>query len=244
MGYDRNGSKNPMYGKHHSNKTLLKMREKAKERLKDPNRLKTLIEAGVKGAARAKETQTGNKKSDLHKQHLSEAAIKRCSDPGWRQQASENATRRQSDPLVRKRIGDVSREHFKDPDFKEKHRKSCIGRNDGEKSHLWKGGISFEPYCPAFNNVFKERVRAFFGYICQECLTPQNGEKLHVHHVNFNKMSCCDTTKPLFIPLCRSCHSATNHNRDYWEQHFTDMIDGFFQGKCYLSIDEMSALGY
>jgi hypothetical protein len=29
----------------------------------------------------------------------------------------------------------------------------------GKKSHLWKGGISFEPYTPEFNNQLKESVR-------------------------------------------------------------------------------------
>jgi hypothetical protein len=111
-----------------------------------------------------------------------------------------------------------------------------------DKHPNWMGGKSFEPYCPKFNKEFKERVRAFFGYVCPECGTPQNGSKLHVHHVNFNKMSCCDDTIPLFVPLCNSCHTATNFNREYWEEYFTEMIDGYYQGKCYFTKEEMLAL--
>lgn len=114
----------------------------------------------------------------------------------------------------------------------------------GDKHPNWLGGKSFEPYCPKFNKEFKERVRAYFDYTCPECLTRQNGTALHVHHVNFNKMSCCDDTLPLFIPLCTPCHTKTNFNREYWEQYFTEMIDGYYQGKCYFSKEEMELINY
>jgi hypothetical protein len=94
----------------------------------------------------------------------------------------------------------------------------------GVESPQWKGGISFEPYCPKFNKEFKERVRAFFNHTCVECATPQTVKKLHVHHVNFNKESCCDPSIPLFVPLCDSCHGKTNFNRGFWTYWFTEMI--------------------
>jgi hypothetical protein len=112
----------------------------------------------------------------------------------------------------------------------------------GDKNPSWKGGISFEPYCEKFNNEFKERVRAFFGHHCIECGTPQNGEKLTVHHVDFSKLTCCDNSIPLFVPVCRSCHGKTNRNRPYWKEHFTDMINQFYGGKCYLTKEEYRSL--
>jgi hypothetical protein len=118
-----------------------------------------------------------------------------------------------------------------------------LGRFCGKNSPGWLGGVSFAPYCEKFNNEFKERVRAFFDYQCVECGTPQNGKRLHVHHVNFNKMSCCDGTPPLFVPLCHPCHPKTNHNRDYWEQHFTEIINNYYQGRCYFTKDEMKLKG-
>ena len=111
-----------------------------------------------------------------------------------------------------------------------------------EHNPNWQGGISFEPYCPKFNNEFKERVRSFFGYQCVECGTPQNGIKLCVHHVNFNKQSCCDGTLPLFVPLCTSCHSKTSGNRQYWEDHFTTLIKTYYEGKCYLTQEEQTVV--
>ena len=116
----------------------------------------------------------------------------------------------------------------------------------GEKNGLWKGGISFEPYCPLFNEEFKERVRAFFRYRCIRCGKPQSGnilrngriQKLHVHHVNFNKMTCCDGTPPLFASLCIKCHSWTNHHRDEAEATFIEVIEIQYGGRCYLYKEE------
>ena len=108
----------------------------------------------------------------------------------------------------------------------------------GEKSYQWKGGISFEPYCPKFTNEFRERVRAFFRYCCVQCgkTAVEDRRRLSVHHVNFNKMACCDNSIPLFVSLCQSCHSKTTRNRIFWEYWFTEMINHQYDGKCYLSI--------
>jgi hypothetical protein len=113
---------------------------------------------------------------------------------------------------------------------------------EGDKNRFWKGGISFEPYCPKFNREFKERVRLFFGRICIECGSPENGKAHCVHHVNFNKMSCCDDTPPLFVPLCRFCHSKTNFNREEWENHFTHIITQYYGGRCYLTKEEYTVV--
>ena len=110
-----------------------------------------------------------------------------------------------------------------------------------ENNPMWKGGVSFEPYCSKFNEKFKERVRAFFGY---KCMFPgcdhvwQPGEKkLAVHHVNYDKTSCCSDAIPLFVPVCPgSCHAKTNHNRGYYEKVFTDMIMNEYNGECYLRV--------
>lgn len=108
----------------------------------------------------------------------------------------------------------------------------------GENNHNWQGGISYEPYCVLFNNEFRERVRAFFDYKCVECgkyEVDNDGRKLSVHHVNFDKGSCCNKNIPLFVPLCTSCHGKTTHgNRDYWEERYTTLINEKYGGQCYL----------
>ena len=116
-----------------------------------------------------------------------------------------------------------------------KNNNSC----KGDKHPAWKGGISFEPYCPKFNDEFRERVRAFFGYQCQfpGCgrIWHHDERKLAVHHVNYNKNTCCDVSIPLFVPLCSlKCHNKTNHKREFYKKIFTELIITKYKGQCYL----------
>jgi hypothetical protein len=116
---------------------------------------------------------------------------------------------------------------------RKKVRITLTGRYGGENNPNWRGGTSFEPYCQKFNNEFKERVREFWGRKCFLCGCQENGEKLHVHHVNYNKNTCCDSSPPLFIVLCRSCHARTNNQRDIWEPYLTEQILLATDGECY-----------
>ena len=164
---------------------------------------------------------------------------------------------------TKRKIGLANKGHSVTTETRQKLRESNLGKKrpirdrikisktmKENKNHLWKGGISFEPYCPKFDEPFKERVRAFFNYCCVECGTPQGKIKLAVHHVHSRKDSLCNSDAPkLFVPLCNgmkgktSCHSKTEHNRPYWEQHFSNMINSYYEGKCYFEEDEMIAIG-
>lgn len=159
-------------------------------------------------------------------------------------------------PEHKKKIGDGVRGIPKSEEWKRKIGEAHKGKprseetkrklsesHKGDKSYCWKGGISFLPYCQKFNEDFKERVRAFFGYQCQVCgHVWQHGEKkLAVHHVNYKKDACCNKdTRRLFVPVCPgSCHSKTGHNRVFWEYWFTEMIDRLYGGKCYVEKTEV-----
>jgi hypothetical protein len=142
-------------------------------------------------------------------------------------------------PAYKSKISASSKHFWSDPTNKE----SLSGPN----SPNWCGGKSFEPYCVKFNESFKERVRAFFEYTCVLCGTRQNGVKLGVHHVNYNKQSCCDeNVKPLFVPLCRGCHAKTSaakkEVRARYEMEFTSMIQNYYDGKCYLTKEEFAVI--
>lgn len=126
--------------------------------------------------------------------------------------------------LRKNRDAHLGRHHS--DDTKEKLSLLSAGENNpmygmsGEKSPVWRGGTSFEPYCHKFNEAFKESIRDKFGRVCFLCPTTEeeNGRKLCVHHVNYNKDCLCSDADCEFVPLCDSCHSKTNHNRDYWEE--------------------------
>ena len=96
----------------------------------------------------------------------------------------------------------------------------------GESNQNWRGGTSFEPYCEKFNKEFKESVRDKFGRVCFMCNKTENdnGRKLDVHHVNYDKECLCDGADCEFVPLCIKCHRKTNGSRDLWERLIMNVL--------------------
>lgn len=92
----------------------------------------------------------------------------------------------------------------------------------GSENSSWKGGISLEPYPISWKNSLKESIRQRDDYICQECGTHQDelDKKLDVHHIDYNKENLNPDN---LISLCRSCHTKTNTNRDYWIEYFKNI---------------------
>ena len=83
----------------------------------------------------------------------------------------------------------------------------------------WRGGKSFEPYPLGWNKTYKEQIRYRDKYKCQICSKPEieNNRKLEVHHKDYNKKNI---KLDNLITLCKSCHSKTNFNREYWINFF------------------------
>jgi len=122
-------------------------------------------------------------------------------------------------PEARQKMGDAERgekHHYYGKTFTAEHRKKIGDAQRGKKGSNWHGGISFEPYCPAFNKSKKEEIRESHGRKCFLCGAGENGRKHAVHHTDYNKMQGCDTEDWNLIPLCNQCHSKTNFNRWYW----------------------------
>jgi len=92
----------------------------------------------------------------------------------------------------------------------------------GDDALNWKGGISFVPYCHKFNDDLKEKIRERDGRICQLCTMTEeeNGQKLSVHHVHYDKENCA----PDLISLCRGCNATVNSDRDYYEDLFIEKL--------------------
>lgn len=119
----------------------------------------------------------------------------------------------------------------------------------GNKTHLWKGGITSYKYCEKFNNDFKTRCRAFWTdklgeYKCPICgkTHEEEGRHLSVHHINYNKENGCNNHKGLFIPTCNSCHGKTNSHREWWEMILSRMINEFLNGKSYYTKEEFEKI--
>jgi hypothetical protein len=100
----------------------------------------------------------------------------------------------------------------------------------GENNSNWNNGSSFEPYPISFNKAFKRFVRNYYGNVCINCgKTPEeNGKKLTVHHYDYDKNS------KKCVPTCSSCNSIANTNREFWEDWYTEIINEFYNGVCYL----------
>ena len=96
-----------------------------------------------------------------------------------------------------------------------------IFKMTGENNHAWNGGSSFFPYCDKFNNQLKEKVRNRDNRTCQNCGVKENGKKLPVHHIHYDKENCY----PDLITVCNSCNSKANSNRDYWETFYINKLN-------------------
>lgn len=98
--------------------------------------------------------------------------------------------------------------------------------NCGEKSHFWKGGISFFPYPLGWIETLRDSIRQRDNFTCQECYIHQDEldgfhKKLAVHHIDYDKNNLNPDN---LIILCDSCHSKTNINRSYWMNYFKGRI--------------------
>jgi hypothetical protein len=145
-----------------------------------------------------------------------------------------------------KNISDKTRQKLSDAHKKENLSLETIEKmraRTGLNAGNWKGGISFEPYCPKFNADLKSRIRAFFDHRCIVCgkSEKENGECLSCHHVEYNKLACCDGKPIQFATLCRRCHPRTNGNRSAWEENIHRIIDEIYDGKSYYTTEEFQS---
>lgn len=120
-------------------------------------------------------------------------------------------------------------------------RMKCSLSHQGEKSYLWRGGLSFGKYCKLFNDELRKRIRAFYEHRCILCGKHESEIrfKLSCHHVTYNKAMCCDDNQVRFAAMCHKHHMITNFNRDQWEYILNYIIDEIYGGKSYYTKEEM-----
>jgi len=254
----RSGNKNTWFGKHLPQETRDKLSKSCEGRI-PWNKGLSASEASKKKMSKS---HSNKKLTESHKTNIGKSikGIKRNETTKEKIRYSRMGKKATEKTLLKMREINIGK--TASIETKEKMSKSHLGENnynynkpmnyeqrlklvENALGGIWYGNVRYyqgPQYCEKFNEEFKERVRAYFNYTCPECETPQgSGKKLAVHHVNFNKKSCCDPNAPrLFVPLCAdSCHLKTNHNREYWEKYFTEIIMNYYQGKCYFTKEEM-----
>ena len=95
----------------------------------------------------------------------------------------------------------------------------------GDKTHLWLGGKSFEPYPAGFNNNLKLRIRIRDNFTCQLCGIYENGHRHCVHHIDYDKSNIDETN---LVTLCNPCHTKTRHKRQYWQSVLAELCYNHF----------------
>jgi len=103
----------------------------------------------------------------------------------------------------------------------EKMSKAQIGRT-GKNAANWRGGISFFPYPLGWNKTHKELIRNRDDYKCKicGCHEVENGRRLDVHHIDYDKNNIHPEN---LVSLCHKCHMITNGNREYWREFFKEL---------------------
>jgi hypothetical protein len=100
-----------------------------------------------------------------------------------------------------------------------KHSKeTCMKMSEsrqGNKTNLWKGGISFDPYTVEFNKTLKRKIKIRDNHLCQNPYCVKQNVKLHVHHINYIKTNQNINN---LITLCGNHHSQTTAgDREYYQ---------------------------
>lgn len=107
----------------------------------------------------------------------------------------------------------------------------------GSGNPAWKGGTSFEPYCPKFNKAKREEIREKFGRKCINCGKPESEnmtkdgkfQRLAVHHIYYDKKEGCNESELHLVPLCITCHLKTNTKREYWIECLIKKIEEYLK---------------
>ena len=275
----RIGKKSPMFGKHHTEETTKKISQGRKgknsgkshhmfgkhhtidscNKISNANKGKTPWNKGKKFPVsfcnKIREIRTGTKATVTTRQKMSISHKKYYEDyPETLIKIGKKSKERfETNPESFIKLWEANRGKTRSKETCEKISKALLYNKNG-----WKGGISFGKYCPKFNESFKRDIRVYYHQTCMICgHIWQPGEKKHaVHHVYYNKKSCCDVTEDggyihtlpkgekilvkgnpnKFVVLCAGkCHAKTNHNRLYWALFFEKIINEEYGGVSYLT---------
>ena len=222
LGHNRSGVKN-------SEETKMKI-SIANKGHECSEETKMKISIANKGHECSEETKEKISKSNIGKKKSKESIEKMCKSKKGKKLSEEckikigNAIRGKKRSEEHKRRTSNSLKGHK---VSEETRLRMSIAQRGEKSHQWKGGISFGKYCPKFNRKVKQKNRDKYMNMCFLCgmTEEENGRRLDVHHVDYNKLQGCDEYEWRLVPLCRSCHAKTNSDREMYERRICIFLE-------------------
>jgi hypothetical protein len=145
------------------------------------------------------------------------------------------------DDIMRKKLSDITKKRCENPEYikkmsnahkgfvnsEESNRKRSLSLR-GEKCYLWKGGVSYLPYCFKFNELRKKAVRDFFK-VCICCGDLDYKQSLSVHHIDHDKEQGCNGKPFNLVPFCRICHSKEVHNSKQYREYINKTLDDGFK---------------
>jgi 5-methylcytosine-specific restriction endonuclease McrA len=71
------------------------------------------------------------------------------------------------------------------------------------------------PYPREFNRTLREQIRSREDHKCFLCSTPENGKKLDVHHIDYDKRN----NDPFnLVALCHTCHGGLHGSLEQRKQ--------------------------
>jgi len=214
------GEKNPFFGKHHSEETKQKIRENRRRLFGEDNPM-----FGRRGEDSphwgSKRTEEVKKRMGLSISKALKGKFEGAKNPNWKGGPVLVRCSNCGRPLLRSRITLGKNEYF-----------YCNIKCQGQwRSRNWTGSSNprYLPgkqrfYSEDFNSQLKELIRLRDGYRCQKCGCSglKNGQKLSVHHIDYNK----ENSLPLnLISLCRACNVAVNFNRKKWIRYFKRILN-------------------
>ena len=157
---------------------------------------------------------------------MSKSQIKRFKDPLECEKMLKAAITRWEDPEQHEKMSNIQIERYKDPEQRilASCRMLCISREE------WDGFGSL--YCELWCEELREHIRNKYNRTCFICSMTEKesleewGEKLSVHHVDYNKQCDCDGNECILVPLCKKCHSKTTFgNREYYEKLIMEKLE-------------------
>jgi hypothetical protein len=208
----------------------------------------SLVYIGLNSKTCKKCVNVGRKHTQEHKDKSIKARTGLTRSEETKQKMSESAIAyAKAHPIAKEDHSWFGRNHTEEA--KEKNRLAHLGKKDsketlkkkslaklGPKHFNWIDGRSYLPYIPQFTNLLKDEIRTRDNFQCQgqDCnMTREEhllvyDQSLHVHHIDYDKQNC---DKSNLIATCLQCNLKANHDRDYWQEYYTNKMKELYRGR-------------